>query len=648
MCGITGFWNPSQSVTAPQEILKKMSDRLVHRGPDDSGEWFDEKSGLGLGHRRLAILDLSESGHQPKTSPSGNFTICYNGEIYNHLELREELVQMGANFSGHSDTETILVAFDHWGIEESLKKLSGMFAFAVWSQKDQALFLARDRMGEKPLYYGLIEGSLVFTSELKALKEFPGFRPQINQPALAAYLQFSYVPTPLCIFENFQKLRPGVFRRITHNGSHFEQKDFTYWSTVDEAKKAQKDLYSDVTHAKQDLKDLLEKTVARMMISDVPLGAFLSGGIDSSAIVAVMQRVSDRPVNTFSIGFEEEQYNEAKHAADVAAHLGTHHTEMYVKPSDALNVIPSLPQMYCEPFADSSQIPTHLVSKLAREHVTVSLSGDAGDEVFGGYNRYFWGPNLFNKMSRVPKAFRSVARKGIECFRPESWDQLFKVMSPILPGKLKQRMPGNRLHKLAGVLHVKDLLQMYRVLVSQWQDPGELLLSAKSAETVLDELQDQVEFDGVSLMMLADQLSYLMDDILVKVDRASMSVSLESRVPFLDPEVVRFGWRLPLDFKIRDGVSKWILREVLYDMVPKEKLDRPKMGFGIPVDTWLRSDLRPWAEELLDERLVKEQGLFSSEVIQKYWQEHLSGKRNWQPQLWALLMFQAWYKEFLA
>lgn len=642
MCGIAGFWRAG----APPDstALKAMTDAIAYRGPDANGHWLDANSGVALGHRRLAILDLTPAGAQPMLSQCGRYVIAFNGEVYNFAVLRDALerASMAPAWRGHSDTEVMLAAIAAWGLEAALKKFVGMFAFALWDRETHTLSLARDRLGEKPLYYGWQGETLLFGSELKALKAHPAFRADIDRDALTLFLRHNAIPAPYSIYQGIHKLPPGTFLQV-----HAGQKDahpVAYWSARSVAEAGQRNLFhgSDA-EAVTELERLLGQAVGGQMVADVPLGAFLSGGIDSTTIVALMQAQSSRPVKTFTIGFNEAGYNEAEHAHAVARHLRTEHTELYVTPQDAMDVIPHLAEIYDEPFADSSQIPTFLVSRLARQHVTVSLSGDGGDELFGGYNRYSWGRNIWHRIGWMPPALRSIAARAVHTLSPQQWDKLFQLAGPVLPGSMRVRLPGDKLHKLAGMFDAATPEEVYRRLVSIWQQPADIVINASEPPTALTNTPAMPRLDDFTLrMMYLDLVSYLPDDILAKVDRAAMGVSLETRVPFLDHRVVEFAWQLPLSLKIRDGQGKWPLRQVLYKYVPEALVERPKMGFGVPLDAWLRGPLRDWAETLLDEARLTREGYFHPAPIREKWQEHLSGKRNWQHHLWAVLMFQAW------
>ena len=681
MCGFAGFLDRSETTRAETltEVTGRMIDTLVHRGPDDGGVWVDPLACVALGHRRLSILDLSAAGHQPMLSRSGRYVVAFNGEIYNHLELRRELDSdpqsvdhplfdrqpvlaaegtssypnphpspllegEGANsgWRGHSDTETLLAAVEAWGVGEALKRFVGMFAFALWDRHDKVLYLARDRLGEKPLYYGWQEEVLLFGSELKAFKPHSAFRAEIDREALTLLLRYNYIPAPFTIYRGIKKLPPGTFVAL---GAHrSEAHPVSYWTARDAALRGQLQPYSGTEgEAVEALDALLRQAVAGQMVADVPLGAFLSGGFDSSTVVALMQAQSSRPVKTFTIGFKEQEYNEAEHAKAVARHLGTEHTELYVTPEEAMAVIPKLPVLYDEPFADSSQIPTFLVSQLARQHVTVSLSGDGGDELFGGYNRYFWGANFWRRMHYLPRSLRTALAGGLTVVPPRYWDTLFRSFGFLLPPALRYASPGDKLHKLSFLLSAKNPEDVHFDLVSHWKEPSRLVRGAEEPATVLNTPVQWPELrDLEHRMMYLDTVSYLPDDILVKVDRAAMGVSLETRVPLLDHRVVEFAWSLPLSMKIREDKGKWLLRQVLYRYVPPSIMERPKMGFGVPIEHWLRGPLKAWAEALIDSKRLKREGYFNPVLIREKWQQHLSGRRNWSYYLWDVLMFQAW------
>lgn len=640
MCGITGFWG-GQSI-APA-IARRMAHRIESRGPDDSGIWVDKSVGIALAHRRLSILDTSPAGHQPMRSPCGRYVLIFNGEIYNHLDLRLELENENGGFTwrGHSDTETLLAALRHWGVENALNKLNGMFAFALWDAHDKRMFLARDRMGEKPLYYGHSNETFLFGSELKALKTHPDWCGEIDRNALALYTRHNYVPAPWSIYKNIFKLPPAHFV-VIHNGGRTISEPQCYWDLRQVAEQGVADSRDDPEILVDELDGLIRDAVGRRMAADVPLGAFLSGGYDSTTVAALMQAQSERPVQTFTIGFHEQNYNEAVHAKTIAKHLGTDHTELYVTPEEAIAVIPRLPTIYDEPFADSSQIPTYLVSQLARRHVTVSLSGDGGDELFCGYNRYVLGYQVWQKLRLLPL----VARQGLAGLCRHAPGQALDYLQRLLPQKLRVPNLADRLPKLAEVLVHQDGESFYRELVSHAKNPNQLVRGAREPDTILSRGDLLPKLPGLrERMMFLDQMTYLPDDILTKVDRASMAVSLEARVPLLDHRIVEFAWRVPTKYKYHDGQGKWLLRQVLYRYVPKELMERPKMGFGVPIDEWLRGPLREWAEELLNEQRLRQEGYFDPTPIRKMWEEHIAGKRRWHYYLWDILMFQAWLEE---
>jgi asparagine synthase (glutamine-hydrolysing) len=625
-----------------------MGASIAHRGPDGTGLWTDDEAGIGFVHNRLAIVDLSPAGDQPMTSPSGRFVIAYNGEIYNHMELRRELEVDGfvPGWRGHSDTETLLAAIDRWGIAGALGRSIGMFAFALWDKSERRLILARDRLGEKPLYYGWQRSNgceaFLFGSELKALRRHPAFEGEIDRQALTGFIRVNYVPSPLSIYAGIAKLPPGHV--LTLAAGAREPVVEAYWSGADAAERGVADpLDVGPEDAVDLLEDLLSDAVGRQMMADVPLGAFLSGGVDSSTIVALMQAQSSRPVRTFSIGFTEEAYNEAHQAKAVAEHLGTDHTELYVSPADAMGVIPRLGHIYDEPFADSSQIPTFLVSQLARRDVTVSLSGDAGDELFGGYNRHRIVAGPWKRLSRIPRPLRSAAARGMRAVSPERWNRIAAALDPVLPRGAKMTVPGEKIHKGAGVLASRSVDELYLGLISFWRDPSSLVRGGSEPSGAPSGLAPRLEgLNDAERMMALDMLTYLPDDILAKVDRAAMAVSLETRVPFLDHRVVEFAWRLPMNLKIRGGETKWLVRRLLDRHVPRALIDRPKAGFGVPIDSWLRGPLRDWAEALLAPERIVAEGYFEAGPIREAWAAHQSGALNMQHHLWSILMFQTW------
>jgi asparagine synthase (glutamine-hydrolysing) len=651
MCGIVGMIQPSLSRDRWVNTLNNMAQTLSHRGPDDDGIWFDAESGIGLGHRRLSIIDLSVEGHQPMTSESGRYVIVFNGEIYNFKNLRKSLQHEQVQWRGNSDTEVMLAAFDRWGIKKAVEQFIGMFAFAVWDNQEKLLFLCRDRLGIKPLYFSRIPNGLLFGSELKPIIKHPDFKTKINIDALALFFRHSNIPAPYSIFQDTWKLLPGTILCVSpaefQKGS-WNPEPKAYWSASDVAEDGQKNMLSiNFQDAVEQLDFLLRDAIGLRMISDVPLGAFLSGGVDSSTIVALMQAQSSRKIKTFSIGFHETGYNEAGYAKKIAEHLGTDHTELYVSPEDALQVIPELPNLYDEPFSDSSQIPTYLLSKLTREHVTVCLSGDGGDEVFGGYNRHFLWESIWNVIKLIPASARAATARAIQTIPPVMWDKLAYALLPVLPEKFKLDTPGDRIFKLSEAIASKTPELMYRSFISHWKHPEILVSGSHEPATKVTDENNTLNFnDFTHKMMYLDQVTYLPDDILTKVDRASMGVSLETRVPILDHRVVEYAWRLPLEMKVQNRQGKRILREVLYKYVPKSLIERPKTGFAIPLDTWLRGPLRDWAESLLDKRRMKEEGLLNIELIHNKWAEHLSGKKNRQHEIWDILMFQAWKKQY--
>jgi asparagine synthase (glutamine-hydrolysing) len=645
MCGFAGFIGNDANLLSSDwdTLLCKMGQVIQHRGPDDSGIWKDIDAGVGLTHRRLSILDLTAAGHQPMASASERFIIVFNGEIYNHLDLREELERSGItqNWRGHSDTETLLAGFDYWGIHTTAQKTRGMFAFAVWDKLDHTLTLGRDRVGEKPLYYGWQGNSFLFGSELKALKVHPAFRAEIDRNALTLLMRYGYIPAPYSIYQGIKKLLPGTL--LTVSLQQREESVQPFWDFQQVVRDGLTNPFVGSTvEAVDKLEHLLRSAVEQQMISDVPLGAFLSGGVDSSAIVALMQAQSSRPVKTFSIGFHEANYNEATYAKAVAKHIGTDHTELYVTAEQAMAVIPQIPVLYDEPFADSSQIPTFLVSQLARQHVTVSLSGDAGDELFGGYNRYILGQQLWGKLSHIPVGLRLLVAKMIVSVPISMWNHLLGPVQKLIH-LLAHTNIGDKLHKGAAVMSAKTSMDLYHLLVSLWHNPENLVINAIEPHTLLATASQQLQADNsIHQMMALDTLTYLPDDILVKVDRAAMGVSLETRVPLLDHRVIEFAWQLPLSMKLNSQQSKWILRQVLYRYVPKELIERPKMGFGVPIDVWLRGPLRDWAESHLSVERLSQEGYFNVPMIREKLEEHLSGRRNWAYHLWNVLMFQLW------
>lgn len=642
MCGIAGFWQkPGQTEDAMRSVATAMAQAMHHRGPDAQAVWLDAAHGLGLAHARLSIIDLSPAGHQPMQSACGRYVIVYNGEVYNSAEVREALQrEMGAScpaFRGLSDTEVILEACARWGVDKAVERLIGMFAFALWDRRDRRLTLGRDRLGIKPLYWGQVQGGIVFGSELKALRPHPAWQGETDPKALSSYLRFGYVPAPLSIFKDIRKLEPGYLLTVEESG---QTRKRHYWSLREVAREGLANPFGGSEADMLDhLHDLLKDAVGRRMIADVPLGAFLSGGIDSSTVVALMQAQSSRPVKTFSIGMDVDGYNEADHAKAVAKHLGTDHQELYITPKDAQDVIPNLAQFYDEPFADSSQIPTYLVSKLARRDVTVSLSGDGGDEFFSGYNRYLWGDAINRRRIQVPVLLRKGGSRAIRQLSPAGWDQVARMM----PARARIPQLGLKAHKVANALDVNDDMELFRRLVTVWDRPGDMVRDEAEPHNVLwdDAVRQDVQ-PFMERMQVLDGLTYLPDDILTKVDRASMAVSLEARVPLLDHRVAEAAFRLPRQMRVRDGKGKWALRQVLSRYVPESLFERPKAGFGIPIGDWLKGDLRDWAEELLEPKALEADGLLNAQPIRAAWQEHLSGRKNNEAKLWAVLMYRGW------
>lgn len=652
MCGITGFLGGNFSNKNKNKlILLEMSKQLFARGPDSSGIWLDDSSKIGLAHRRLSIVDLSSSGHQPMISSSRRYIITYNGEIYNSSDIRNDLTvdHLQPKWRGHSDTETLLAAFDAWGIKETIKRVNGMFAIAVWDRYSKSLSLIRDRIGEKPLYYGW-QGSgskkiFLFGSELKALKKHTSFTNEIDRSSLALYMRYSYVPAPHSIYKGIKKLEPGAILTVSlvNNSCRLEK----YWDALDIIRAGAKETFdgsmNDITNC---LDTILNKTISQQMMADVPVGAFLSGGIDSSLVVALMQAKSSRPIKTFTIGFKETGFNEAGFAKLVAKHLKTEHTELYVSSAETLNVIPKLPKLYCEPFADSSQIPTFMISSLAREQVTVSLTGDGGDELFCGYNRYIFTDKLWRLLKLLPLATRGKIGRSIEKIPKVFWNKAISTIDMITPRRINVMGWGDKLQKGTGVIGSENINDLYMRLISSWKDPSLVVIGAEEYPSTLS--MDHpllVDLDDITKMMAIDTICYLPDDILVKVDRAAMGVSLETRTPFLDHNVFEFASKIPLKMKLNSGIGKKVLKNVLFKYIPKDLIERPKMGFGVPIGIWLKGPLRNWADTLLEESFLKQQGLFQVSLVRTMWNEHIAGTRNWQSQLWTILMFQAWFIE---
>jgi asparagine synthase (glutamine-hydrolysing) len=653
MCGIAGI--VAERGLAPG-IVERILAPIAHRGPDDHGIWTDEAAGVGLGHRRLAILDLSSAGHEPMHSADGRFVITFNGEIYNHPELRKALEQAGAvpegGWRGHSDVEVFLEGIVTWGLTETLRRSVGMFAFALWDRKERVLSLVRDRFGEKPLYYGWAGRDLVFGSELKVLRAHPRFADAIDRKALKLFAARTYIPAPLSIYERVFKLPPGCVLTVSLEGASRPRSEppregksedglslKRYWSYRDVVRSGLDDPIGDEREALAELEAALARSIGGQSMADVPVGAFLSGGIDSSTIVALYQKYSSIPVRTFSIGFEEDSFNEAGHAKAVAEHLGTVHHERIVTVRETRDVIPLLPAMYDEPFADSSQIPTHLVSRFAREQVTVALTGDGGDELFAGYNRHFLAPRLWQQLQRVPQPVRAVSGSPLSRLPSQFWSGV----GGLLPGRRQPHFGGKVQKALRVAASARNFDEVYCSFLDEWSNEPSPVLGGDGFDMRFD-LDIGTSAPDAVRMMYCDGVSYLPDDILAKVDRASMAVALETRVPFLDHRVAEVAARIPLDMKVRGGRGKHIVRELLYGLVPRELVERPKAGFGIPVGQWIKGPLRPWAEELLDPGRLRAEGWFDAAAVSRRWRDHLSGARDSTPALWAILMFQAWLR----
>jgi asparagine synthase (glutamine-hydrolysing) len=627
-----------------REVAGNMAHRLAHRGPDSSGEWVDARAGLALGHRRLSILDLSDAGAQPMHSATGRYVITYNGEIYNHLELRRKLPDGGrhSHWKGHSDTETLLACVEEWGIEKTLKLIRGMFAFGLWDRHERSLILARDRLGEKPLYYGEMGGAIVFASELKAFWAHPGFTCRIDRGVTSLFLRHNYIPAPYTIISGLRKLPAASWIKIDHLGLE-KAAPILYWSVAAAAENGSRAPFrGSLDDATNQFDELLRAAVREQMISDVPLGAFLSGGVDSSTIVALMQAQSNRRIKTFSIGFNDRNYNEAQYAKAVASHLGTDHSEMYFSEEEALNVIPQLADIFDEPFADSSQLPMVLLSQMTRKQVTVAMSGDGGDELFGGYNRYVLGPQLWKKVGWLPTPVRQIIGSLISLL-PVDGNTAFLKNAGLTPQLAHKIL--NVAEKLRRVKNIDDL---YIQLVSEWPNAQAMVKESHEPATLL---ADRARWPSLHTpqerMMALDTLTYLPDDILVKIDRSAMAASLETRAPFLNHDIVEFAWRLPLEMKIQGTVTKNLLRKVLHRYVPTKLIERPKQGFGIPLDSWLRGRLRDWAEDLLSENRLNSQGYFHAKPIRQCWASHVKGERNFGYRLWSVLMFQSWFEKQL-
>lgn len=640
MCGIAGILGGAGSRDERTEGARRMGGAIAHRGPDDHGVWHDDTSPVALAHQRLSIIDLSPAGHQPMSSRSGRLVVAYNGEIYNFAELRAALDAEGArSWRGGSDTEVLIEAIERWGLDEALHRCVGMFAVAVWDRETRRLSLARDRLGIKPLYWGVAAGAFVFGSEPAAVAAAPGFDAAVDRNAVALLLRYNAIPAPHSIYRDAHKLPPGCAAEISLDAPH-RPTVRTWWDAAAFVSAAAADPFAgSPSEAVDALDDVLGRAVRDRMVADVPIGAFLSGGIDSSTVTALMQRASGRPIRTFSIGFEDAGYDEGDDAARVAAHLGTDHTALVVTPAEVRDVIPRLPTMFSEPFSDSSQMPTFLVSQLARRDVTVALSGDGGDELFAGYNRHVWGPKVWRSLRRVPTVVRRPAAGALGRVSTAQWQRLVDISGAVVPWDRWVRVPVQRIEKLVSVLGAESPQALYRTLVSHWSDPAAVVIGATEPHL---ERPGPAPAGFAEAMMFGDLVTYLPDDILTKVDRASMAVGLEARVPILDHRVLELAWRMPLSLKLRDGVGKWVLRELLSRHVPRALFERPKMGFGIPVGGWLTGPLRPWAESLLDERALRDRGLLDPAPIRARWQEHVCGVRDHQYALWDVLMLLAW------
>jgi asparagine synthase (glutamine-hydrolysing) len=640
MCGLAGFLlrSPGPQADALGRTVSAMAERLRLRGPDDSGEWADGEAGIALGFRRLAIIDLSPAGHQPMTSASGRFVIAFNGEIYNFRALRAELEALGVRFRSHSDTEVIVEAAAQWGIEAAVKRLNGMFAIALWDRQRRELTLARDRLGIKPLYWGWQRDVLFFGSQPKAFAAHPAWAPALDRNALRAYFRFACVPAPLSVWQGIAKLEPGCMVTLDARGRVDHRR---YWNLLEVASQPPDSAMSDA-EATDALEALLKDAVAGQMVSDVPIGAFLSGGVDSSTVAALMQKASPRPIRTFTIGFDAVGYDESAAARAVARHIGSDHLELVAQPKDALDLAPAMAEHYDEPFADASQIPTCLVSHLTRQHVTVALSGDGGDESFAGYNRYE-AQRLWQRLMVLPAPLRRLFAGAVLAVPPQRWDALFAAAGSKLP------LAGSKMHKFATISTADSIQELYRRLVSQWRDPGLVVPDGVEPAGPLDDTQLPARLpDPLQRLQYLDLATYLPDDILAKVDRASMAYSLEARVPLLDHRVVEFALRQPSHRKQRDGRGKWLLRQVLYRHVPAELVDRPKAGFAVPIDAWLRGPLRPWAEDLLSEKSLRDTGLVQPAPVRAAWAAHLSGRRSLHYPLWCVLMAQSWHRRWMA
>ena len=645
MCGITGFISLELNGDLLHETANCMSQKLFHRGPDNDGIWCDPKIGIALAHRRLSIVDLTKNGHQPMNSHCGRYCIVFNGEIYNHLFLRKELPD-SIIWIGNSDTETLLNCISYWGIEKTLTKIVGMFAFAIWDRNLKKLTLVRDRIGEKPLYFGTVGKTLLFGSELKAIKAFPNFSPNIDRDSLQLYLKFGYVPAPYSIYKNIYKLMPGNFIEFSLEDIELKKMPSIkkYWSLELIASQQEINPYQgSESDAINHLDNLLKESISGQLLGDVQIGAFLSGGLDSSTVVSIMQKLSSQPINTFSVGFNEFGFDESKKAKAIASFLGTNHNEVVLTSSEAIKIIPLMPEIYDEPFADVSQIPTFLLSKFASSKVKVCLSGDGGDELFCGYYRQIMGPKIWRILNKIPMPFKKIIASFINYLPPTTWDNFYYICESLIPNQLRISSPGLKLQKLTSLINSETLFEVYLSLVSAWSSSENIILNAKKSNVI-----NNFDFENYKLnnhhhyMMFLDSINYLPNDIMVKVDRAAMHSSLETRMPILDHRIMEFSWRIPINLKIRDNSNKWLLRQVLKKYLPMSLVKGPKEGFSVPISKWLRGPLKEWANDLLDPTLLKNQEYFAVDPIINKWHEHLSGKHDWSFQLWTTLMFQEW------
>lgn len=638
MCGLAGFYDKSSRNTYDlAQTTLEMIEKLVHRGPDDQGYWVSHRHPLALGFRRLSIIQLSDIGHQPHVSQDENFAMVFNGEIYNYKELHEALSKAGCDCDGSSDSVVLFNALCFWGVEYTLRLVNGMFSIVFWSEHDGHLYLVRDRLGQKPLYYSYDNQTLLFASEIKSLLVHPSFKRKMNVESVGAFLKYAYVPDPFSIYENTYKVKPGEYVLFSTKKNTILSKK--YWVLEDCVTQTESESITE-----DDIHEALSRSVKLRMRSDVPFGAFLSGGIDSSLITALMQKQSSQSIQTFSIGFEESQFDESKYAKRIAQHLGTQHTDLYVKSSDALNVIPKLHDIYDEPFADSSQIPTYLLSSLTKKHVTVALSGDGGDEVFAGYNRHFWVPQIYKNFTQRSDFFKKYIAFLISRLSPQTWNKLSYHFSKFVPEKYRYRCAGDKLYKVLPFLELENPLEIYDKLISYWYNPSEILNYGVFLKSHIISSLNLLEL--VKEMLYLDTKYYLPGDILTKIDRASMASSLEVRSPFLDHNVVEKAWQLPLNSKLYGKKGKLVLRNILARYVPPHLFERPKMGFGIPLDDWLRGPLKEWAYDLIDYNRTSCE-IFNQKVLDKYWREHLNKERNWQYPLWSVLILLDWIRHYL-